>query len=92
MSTKKKPKEISGWYARAKTAPDERKRIEEWYDKRVKLNYRTIPVEAPGKMVLALGEIAQKKGMAGPRFSDFIEGILAEYLQRQGIDWRRQPE
>jgi len=92
MSTKKKPQEISGWYVRAKTTPEERERIEEWYGKRVELNYRSLPVEAPGKMILALGEIAQKKGMAGPRFSDFIEGILDEYLQRQGIDWRKQPK
>ena len=89
MSGKKKLKEISGWYVKEKATAEEEKRIEEWHDKRVKLNYKTIPIEAPGKMILALGQLAQKQGMAGPRFSDFLEGVLDEYLQRQGIDWRQ---
>ena len=89
MSNKKKTTEISGWYVRSKATAEEKQRIEDWYDKRVRLNYRTIPVEAPGKMVLALGRLAQQKGMAGPQFSEFIEGILDEYLQRQGVDWRK---
>lgn len=88
MSDKKKPKEISGWYIKGRVTADERQHIEDWYNKRVTLNYRTIPVEAPGKMILALGELARQKGMDGPRFSDFIEGILDEYLQTQGINWR----
>ena len=41
-------------------------------------------------MVLALGNLAREKGMEGPQFSDFIEGILDEYLQSRGINWREQ--
>lgn len=89
MSNKKKTTEISGWYVSSRATAEEKQRIEDWYDKRVRLNYRTIPVEAPGKMIQALGELAQKKGMAGPKFSEFIEAILDEYLHRQAIDWRK---
>ena len=90
MSDRKKTTDISGWYVRPRATAEEKRRVEDWYDERVKLNYRTIPVEAPGKMILALGELAQQRGMAGPQFSEFIEGILDEYLQNQGIDWRKQ--
>jgi hypothetical protein len=88
MSDQKKPAEISGWYVRTKTTDEEKRRVEDWYEKRVRLNYRTVPIEAPGKMILALGELARQKGMDGARFGDFIEGILDEYMQRQGINWR----
>jgi hypothetical protein len=90
MSDRKHAKDTSGWYARTRMTKEERTQIDAWYDTRITLNYKTIPVEAPGKMVLALGELAQQHGMAGPRFSEFIEGILDEYLQRQGIDWRKR--
>jgi len=36
-------------------------------------------------MMLALGRIAQEKGVP---FTDFIEGILAEYLEKQGVNWK----
>lgn len=92
MSDKEKTKEISGWYVKSEATDKERQQVEDWYDRQWKLNYKTIPVEAPGKMVLALGELARQKGMDGPRFSDFIEGILDEYLQTQGIAWREKGE
>ena len=89
MTDKKKAADISGWYARPRATPEERKGIEDWYEKRARLNYRTMPVEAPGKMILALGELARDRGMDGSRFNDFIEGILDEYLRQQGVDWRK---
>jgi hypothetical protein len=90
MSEKKSPKEISGWYVKTKATEAERQQIEEWYDRKVKLNYRTIAIEAPGKMVAALGVLAREKGMDGPRFGDFIEGVLDEYLENRGINWRER--
>lgn len=92
MKEKKKHSEISGWYVKERATAEERQQVQDWYDSRWKLNYKTIPVEAPGKMVLALGRLAHEKGMEGPRFSDFIEGILDEYLHMQGINWREQAE
>ena len=90
MTEKKKLKEISGWYVKERATAEERQQVEDWYDSRWRLNYKTVPVEAPGKMVLALGKLAREKGMEGPRFSNFIEGILDEYLQSRGINWREQ--
>ncbi|MCL4369306.1 MAG: hypothetical protein M1380_00110 [Chloroflexi bacterium] len=86
----KKGSEISGWYGKTRVTEAERveqmRQVEDWHQKRIDLNYRQIPVEAPGKMVLALGKMAQAKGVP---FGDFVEGILADYLERQGVDWTR---
>ncbi len=77
-----KRKEISGWYGQRQMTPgeraDEERRIDAWYDRAQRLNYRTAPVEIPGKMMLDLGREAREKGVS---FSEFVEGILAEYLR-----------
>jgi len=86
----KKEKEISGWYEHKTLTPQElitqKQEIENWYEKRHRLNYRTVPLEIPGPMLLALG----KKALENKRpFADFLEGILEEYLRRQKVDWRK---
>ena len=91
MSEKKKAEGVSGWYPKSIAAskqlpPDEAKKVDEWYDRLIKGNYRRLSAEIPGKMMLALGKTARDKGVP---FTDFIEGILAEYLERQGIDWKK---
>ena len=91
MSDKKKSEAVSGWYpkstAAGKTlAEDEAKRVDEWFDRLIKGNYKRLSSEIPGKMMLALGKMAQEKDVP---FTDLIEGILAEYLEKQGIDWKK---
>ncbi len=91
MSEKKKSEAISGWYPRSIAAPralteDEAKRVDEWFDRLIKGNYKRLSAEIPGKMMLALGKMALEKGVP---FTDLIEGILGEYLERQGIDWKK---
>ncbi len=90
MSERKTTKGVSGWYARPELTAEEkaaeREAVEKWYEQRIKLNYRSLPVEVPGRMLLELGKLAQARGGT---FNDFIEGILAEYLQKQGISWER---
>ncbi len=93
MAREKKGKAegISGWYPTSVAAPrelteDEAKRVDEWFDRLIKGNYKRLSAEIPGKMMLALGKMAQKKGVP---FTDFIEGILGEYLEKQGIDWKK---
>jgi len=82
-------KEISGWYVQKGLSPDERaaqmRDVERWYEKRHRLNYRTVPVEIPGKMILALGKLAMERGVP---FSEFIEGILEEYLRQKKVNWK----
>jgi hypothetical protein len=77
-----KKKEVSGWYSQKAQTPEERaaemRQVEAWYEKKNRLNYRTVPLEIPGKMMLALGRLAQEKGV---NFSEFIEGILGDYLR-----------
>ncbi len=51
----------------------------------VRLNYRTVPLEIPGKMMLALGRIAMDQGIS---FSEFIEGILEAYLRQKKVHWK----
>ncbi len=89
MSTKK-PGEVSGWYSKPKLSEAERaekiRQVDEWYRKRIDLNYRQIVLEVPGKMLLALGQMAQDKGIP---FGEFVESIITEYLERSGIDWRK---
>ncbi|MBW2203523.1 MAG: hypothetical protein JRF52_05360, partial [Deltaproteobacteria bacterium] len=48
MTEKKKLKEISGWYVKERATAEERQQVEDWYDSRWSLNYKTVPVEAPG--------------------------------------------
>ena len=84
MSDRKK--EVSGWYVRPKVTPAQREEIQAWYEKRLQLNCRSLSAEIPGKMMLELGKLAQQRGVP---FNDLIEGILGEYLERQGISWRK---
>jgi hypothetical protein len=91
MSQKSGRSKISGWYDTE--TPDGGKGaggfidLDTWYRKRHLLNYRTVPVEIPGRMLMALGRLAGKEGL---EFSDFVERILAEFLNEHGIDWRQE--
>jgi hypothetical protein len=90
MERKGKEKEISGWYVQEKLTPEEKaaqmRAIGDWYEKKHRLNYRTVPLEIPGKMMLALGKLALEKGM---NFSELIEEVLNGYLRANKIPWRR---
>jgi hypothetical protein len=90
MERKGKDKEISGWYVQEKLTPEEKaaqmRAIGDWYEKKHRLNYRTVPLEIPGKMMLALGKLALEKGM---NFSELIEEVLDGYLRANKIPWRR---
>jgi len=90
MERKGKEKEISGWYAQEELTPEEKagqmKAVGDWYEKKHRLNYRTVPLEIPGKMMLALGKIALEKGMD---FSGLLEEILDGYLRGKKISWRK---
>jgi len=89
MEGKAKEKEVSGWYVQKTLTPEERaaqmRSVEEWYRKKHRLNYRAVPLEIPGKMMLALGRIARGKGVD---LTELIEGILDSYLKRKKIDWK----
>ena len=89
MEGKGKQQEISGWYVQEKLTPEEKaaqmKAIGDWYEKKHRLNYRTVPLEIPGKMMLALGKMALEKGID---FSELIEEILEGYLRGEKIAWR----
>ncbi len=82
-------KEVSGWYAREELSPAEketkRQALEKWYEKKHRLNYRSVPLEIPGKMMLALGKMAMDKGVS---FSEFIEEILEGYLRQKKVAWK----
>jgi hypothetical protein len=86
MGTEGKGKDVSGWYVKEKLSPEEEAarlaEIDAWYEKRHTMNYRTVPLEIPGKMLAALGKLSIERKI---EFSVFIEGILDEYLQKQGI-------
>lgn len=89
MSEKKKAREdISGWYVTEKLTPQQRTarmtHINEWHEKLHTLNYRTVPLEIPGKMLAALGKLALEEKV---QFSEFVERILDEYLTQRGINW-----
>ena len=90
MERKGKEKEISGWYVQKELTPEEKaaqmKAVGDWYKKKHCLNYRTVPLEIPGKMMLALGKVALEKDM---EFSEFIEEILDGYLRGKKILWRK---
>jgi hypothetical protein len=89
MERKTIKKEISGWYVQKELTPGEKaaqmQAVERWYEKRSRLNYRTVPLEIPGKMMLALGRIAMDQGVC---FSEFIEGILETYLRQKKVHWK----
>ncbi len=87
---KEKTEGISGWYPKSIAAPreltqDEAKKVDEWFDRLIMGNYKRLPAEIPGKMMLALGKMALEKGVP---FTDFIEGILGEYMEKQGKGWQ----
>ncbi len=95
METKGRQKEISGWYAQVEETAEEKaarlRATEDWYEKRHRLNYRTVPLEIPGKMMLALGRMALDQGVS---FSEFIEGILDSYLREKKtrrVSAKKQP-
>ena len=86
MDKEKKRKVVSGWYAKDDLIPEEQAariaKIDGWYEKRHTMNYRTVPLEIPGKMLAVLGKLAMEQKV---EFSEFIEGVLAEYLDNKGI-------
>ena len=90
MERRMKGKEISGWYGKEELTPEENaakmQAIERWYARKHQLNYRTVPLEIPGKMMLALGKMALAQGV---EFSEFIEGVLDEYLRNKKINWKK---
>ncbi|MFQ5710771.1 MAG: hypothetical protein ACE5GD_03220 [Candidatus Geothermarchaeales archaeon] len=77
---------VPQWYKRPEVDKEKR---DEYYEKRAALQYREIMTEIPAKMLLELGKLAKDKGMD---FNDFIEGILEQYLESQGIKWREEPD
>lgn len=89
MESKPKEKEVSGWYAQKQLTAGEMaaqmRATEQWYEKKHRLNYRTVPLEIPGKMMLSLGKMALASGVT---FSEFIEEILDSYLKGKKINWR----
>ncbi len=89
MDRKGKEKEVSEWYAQKEQTPEElaaqKRTTEQWYEKKHRLNYRTVPLEIPGKMMLALGKMALDQGVS---FSEFIEDILDSYLRQKKINWK----
>jgi len=89
MEKGKKRGDISGWYAKEKLSPEEHAArtadVDAWYEKQHTMNYRTVPLEIPGKMLATLGRLAIEQEM---QFSEFIEGILDEYLAKKEIPWR----
>jgi len=91
MERRMKGEEISGWYTQKELTPEEwtaqMKSVECWYEKKHRLNYRSVPLEIPGKMMLALGKMAIDRGV---EFSEFIEGILEDYLHRKKVNWRKR--
>ena len=91
MGPKGREKEVSGWYAQKEHTPEEIaaqfRATGQWYEKKHRLNYRTVPLEIPGKMMLALGKMAIEQGVP---FSEFIEQILDSYLRQKKINWKSQ--
>jgi hypothetical protein len=89
MEKRKKRGDVSGWYVKEKLTPEENAAriadISNWYEKQHTMNYRTVPLEIPGKMLAALGKMALDRNI---QLSEFIEGILDEYLTRTGTRWR----
>jgi len=74
------------WYKRPEVDEEARKKF---FDARTTLDHRQIVAELPAKMMLELGRLSITKKMS---FNDFIEEILEEYLERQGVRWREAPD
>ena len=89
MAQAKTKEKVSGWYAKETLSQEEREAkmaaIEAWYEKRHTMNYRTVPLELPGKMLAAIGKMSMDQDV---QISDFIEEILEDYLQSKGVVWR----
>ena len=89
MTQAKTKEKVSGWYAKKTLSPEEREdkmaAINAWYEKRYTMNYRTVPLELPGKMLAAIGKMSMDQDV---QISDFIEEILEDYLQSKGVEWR----
>lgn len=85
---KKRREDISGWYVKEKQAPQHHAarmaHIDRWHEKAHTLNYRTVPLEIPGKMLAALGKLALEEKV---QFSEFVERIIGDYLTQKGISW-----
>ena len=84
-----KKESVSGWYAKESLTQEERDAkmaaIEAWYAKRHTMNYRTVPLELPGKMLAALGKMGMDQGV---QISEFVEGILQDYLKKKKVKWQ----
>jgi len=89
MAQAKKKEQISGWYAKDTLTKEQRDAkkaaIEAWYEKKYTMNYRTVPLELPGKMLAAIGKMGLDQGM---QVSEFIEGILEDYLKKKKVKWQ----
>ena len=89
MAQSKTKEKVSGWYAKETLSREEREAkmaaINAWYEKRHTMNYRTVPLELPGKMLAAIGKMSIDQEV---QLSDFIESILEDYLQKKGVEWR----
>ena len=89
MAQAKTKEPVSGWYAKETLSQEEREAkmaaINAWYEKRHTMNYRTVPLELPGKMLAAIGKMSMDQDV---QISDFIESILEDYLQNKGVKWR----
>ena len=89
MAETKTKEKVSGWYAKETLSQEEREAkmaaINAWYEKRHTMNYRSVPLELPGKMLAAIGKMSMDQKI---QLSDFIEEIIEDYLQKQGVQWR----
>ncbi len=89
MAQAKEKGPVSGWYAKENLTQEERDAkmaaIEAWYEKRCTMNYRTVPLELPGKMLAALGKMGLDQGI---QISEFVEGILQDYLKKKKVKWQ----
>lgn len=89
MAQAKTKAAVSGWYAKDTLSQEERDAkmaaINAWYEKRHTMNYRSVPLELPGKMLAAIGKMSIDQDI---ELSDLIEEIIDEYLKKKGIEWR----
>lgn len=87
---KENKEHTSGWYVKSSPAQEyaeNKDSIDGWYDRIINDAYRGVSVEAPAKMICALGKLAQERGLS---FQDLIEQILSDYLAKEGITWREE--
>jgi hypothetical protein len=89
MAQAKEKASVSGWYAKETLTQEERDAkmaaINSWYEKMHTMNYRSVPLELPGKMLAALGKMGMDQGM---QISEFVEGILADSLKKKKVQWK----